>query len=533
MSTTNQTKLAQSPAWKALQAHQSEMANTPMRELFARQPGRAQQFSLRAGALLLDYSKHCVNETTLALLVDLARQADVEGWRARMFAGEHINNSEDRAVLHVALRADQKTFPAGGDVMPGVMPDVMPDVMPVVRKAKQGMRAFSDAVREGRLTGHSGKPMRTVINIGIGGSDLGPRMLAQALWRHADAPQSVHFVANADPDDLAHVLAQAEPETTLFIVASKTFTTGETLGNARLARAWLIEGLKDEAAVTRHFAAATANVKAAGEFGIAPELCFPLWDWVGGRYSVWSTVGLPVAIAIGMDRFEQLLAGARAMDEHFLTAPLAANMPVLLALLGIWYTNFFGARTHAVLPYAEALRELPAYLQQLEMESNGKGVDRDGQKLDYLTAPVIWGSVGTNSQHAFHQLLHQGTQIVPCDFLVPAADTAAAAENALAQAAALMAGRQAPEPHRRFEGNRPSSTIMFKTIDPHTMGQLLALYEHKVFVQGIVWNINSFDQWGVELGKEIARTLAQGAAAVAGMDASTTTLLARLHDWRS
>jgi glucose-6-phosphate isomerase len=345
----------------------------------------------------------------------------------------------------------------------------------------------------------------------------------------------VHFVANADPDDLARALAQAQPETTLFIVASKTFTTGETLGNAKLARAWLIEGLKDETAVKKHFAAATANVKAAGEFGIAPELCFPLWDWVGGRYSVWSSVGLPLAIAIGMDRFEQLLAGARSMDEHFLSAPLAANMPVLLALLGIWYANFFGAATHAVLPYAEALRELPAYLQQLEMESNGKGVDRDGERVDYATAPVIWGSVGTNSQHAFHQLLHQGTQLIPCDFLVPAATTAAAAENALAQAAALMSGKDAQLPQRRFDGNRPSSTILFKSIDPHTMGELLALYEHKVFVQGVIWNINSFDQWGVELGKEIARTLAQAdaVAATAGMDASTKALMQRLRAWRS
>jgi len=523
MSPSAPSKLIRSPAWKALQAHQAEIANLQMRELFAREPGRAEQFSLQAGALLLDYSKHRVTRATLGLLVDLARQAQVEAWRARMFAGEHINATEDRAVLHVALRATQAAFPAGADVMP------------LVRAARERMRAFSDAVREGRLLGHSGKPMRTVINIGIGGSDLGPRMLTQALWRHADAPQAVHFVANADPDDLARALAQAEPATTLFIVASKTFTTGETLGNARLARAWLLEGLKDEAAVTKHFAAATANVKAAGEFGIAPELCFPLWDWVGGRYSVWSSVGLPVAIAIGMDRFEQLLAGARAMDEHFLAAPLETNMPVLLALLGIWYANFFAAATHAVLPYAEALRELPAYLQQLEMESNGKSVDRDGGRVDYATAPVIWGSVGTNSQHAFHQLLHQGTQLIPCDFLVPAATTAAAAENALAQAAALMAGRDSGLPYRRFEGNRPSSTIMFKTLDPHTMGQLLALYEHKVFVQGIIWNINSFDQWGVELGKEIARTLAQtdAAAAAAGMDASTNTLMQRLRAWRA
>ncbi len=517
------SKLTQSAAWKALQQHQAEIAPLQMRDLFAREPERAREFSLEAGALLLDYSKHRITGTTLALLADLARQADVEGWRARMFAGEHINASEDRAVLHVALRAEAQAFPAGNDVMP------------LVRAARQRMRAFSDALRGDRLLGHSGKPMRTVINIGIGGSDLGPRMLTQALWRHADAPQAVRFVANADPDDLAHALVHAEPETTLFIVASKTFTTGETLGNAKLARAWLTQGLGSETAVMKHFAAATANVKAAGEFGIAPELCFPLWDWVGGRYSVWSSVGLPLAIAIGMDRFEQLLAGARAMDAHFLAAPLAANMPVLLALLGIWYTNFFGAATHAVLPYAEALRELPAYLQQLEMESNGKCVDRDGQRVDYATAPVLWGSVGTNSQHAFHQLLHQGTQLIPCDFLVPGANTAAAAENALAQAAALMAGKDAAIAQKRFDGNRPSSTILFQTLDAHTMGQLLALYEHKVFVQGIIWNINSFDQWGVELGKEIARTLAAQPAtgtAATGLDASTDALFARLRGWR-
>jgi glucose-6-phosphate isomerase len=408
--------------------------------------------------------------------------------------------------------------------------------MPLVRKAKESMRAFSDAVRSERLLGHGDKPMRTVINIGIGGSDLGPRMLARALWRDADAPQSLAFVANADPDDLARALSQAQPETTLFIVASKTFTTVETLGNANIARAWLTQALGSETAVKKHFAAVTANTTAAAAFGIAPEQCFPLWDWVGGRYSVWGAVGLPVAIAIGMDRFEELLAGARAMDEHFLNAPLETNMPVLLALLGIWYANFFGAQTHAVLPYAEALRELPAYLQQLEMESNGKGVDRDGHPLDYATAPVIWGAAGTNSQHAFHQLLHQGTHLIPCDFLVPGAGTGAAAENALAQAAALMAGKEAAEPHRRFDGNRPSSTLMFKALDPHTLGQVLALYEHKVFVQGIIWNINSFDQWGVELGKDIARTLAAQPAAggaIPGLDASTNALLARLREWRS
>ena len=521
MSTPTPSSLTQSPAWKALAAHQAELAQADMRELFARDPARAQKFSLEADGLLLDYSKHRINESTLALLVDLARQADVEGWRARMFAGAHINASEDRAVLHVALRAAAQSFPAGSDVMP------------LVRKAREGMRAFSDAVRGGRLTGHTGKPLRTVVNIGIGGSDLGPRMLTQALWRHADAPQSVHFVANADPDDLAHVLAQAQPETTLFIIASKTFTTVETLGNAHLARDWLVKALGNPAAVNAHFCAVTTNLKAAAAFGIAAERCFPLWDWVGGRYSVWSSVGLPVAIAIGMDRFEQLLAGARTMDEHFLAAPLEANMPVIMALLGIWYANFFGAESHAVLPYAESLRELPAYLQQLEMESNGKGVDRDGRTVDYATVPVVWGAPGTNSQHAFHQMLHQGTHLVPCDFLVPVASTAAAAENALAQAAALLTGKDSELPQRRFDGNRPSSTILFKAIDPHTMGQLLALYEHKVFVQGIIWNINSFDQWGVELGKEIARTLAAPpAGAIAGLDASTNALLARLRAWR-
>ncbi len=518
------SKLTQSPAWKALQAHHAEMAGVHMRELFARDPERARTFCLRAGALHFDYSKHRATAATLALLVDLARQAKVEDWRARMFAGEHINASEDRAVLHVALRSGMKAFPPGNDVMP------------LVRKAKEGMRAFSDAVRSQRLLGHGGKPMRTVINIGIGGSDLGPRMLVEALWRHADAPQALAFVANADPGDLARALAQADPETTLFIVASKTFTTGETLGNANLAKAWLTQALGSDRAVQQHFAAVTANITAAAAFGIAPERCFPLWDWVGGRYSVWSSVGLPVTIAIGMDRFEDLLAGARAMDEHFLSAPLEANMPVLLALLGIWYANFFGAETHAVLPYAEALRELPAYLQQLEMESNGKRMDRDGQPVDYATVPVIWGATGTNSQHAFHQMLHQGTHLAPCDFLVPAVGTGAAAQNALAQAAALMAGKDAAEPYRRFDGNRPSSTIMFKTIDPHTLGQLLASYEHKVFVQGIIWNLNSFDQWGVELGKDIARTLlAQpaGGGTVPGQDASTSALLQRLRDWRN
>ncbi len=523
MNSPMNSKLTQSVAWNALQAHQVAIAPLQMRELFAREPDRAQRLSLEAGGLLLDYSKHRVTTETLALLFALARQADVEGWRARMFAGEHINTSEDRAVLHVALRSAAPAFPAGKDVMP------------LVRKAREGMRQFSDAVRGQRLLGHTGKPLRTVINIGIGGSDLGPRMLTRALWRHADAPQSVRFVSNADPQDLAHVLTQAQPETTLFIVASKTFTTVETLGNAQLARSWLVEALGSEAAVNAHFAAVTTNLEAAAAFGIAPERCFPLWDWVGGRYSVWSSVGLPVAIAIGMDRFEQLLAGARAMDEHFLSAPLEANMPVLLALLGIWYTNFFGAETLAVLPYAEALRELPAYLQQLEMESNGKGVDREGQSLDYATVPVLWGSVGTNSQHAFHQMLHQGTHLVPCDFLVPVAGTGTASENALAQSAALLTGRDASQPQRRFDGNRPSSTIMFKHIDPRTMGQLLALYEHKVFVQGVIWNINSFDQWGVELGKEIARTLAQADAAAieAAMDASTNALMRRLRAWRS
>ena len=512
-------KLTQSPAWKALAAHRSEMAGTHMRDLFSSDADRAEKFSLQAGSLLLDYSKHRVTDATLGLLVGLARQANVEGWRKRMFAGESINATENRAVLHTALRSDKKSFPAGGDVMV------------LVRKAKEQMREFSDAARKGKLLGATGKPIRHIVNIGIGGSDLGPRLLAQALAPYADAPLSFAFVANADPADLDAALKFAAPETTLFIVASKSFTTGETLANANRAKAWLIGALHGEAAVKKHFAAVTANAAAAASFGIAADLCFPIWDWVGGRYSVWSAVGLTAAVAIGMPRFEELLAGARAMDAHFLDAPLEANMPVIMALLSVWYVNFFDAQAHAVLPYAEALRELPAYLQQLEMESNGKSADRDGRTVDYATAPVLWGSIGTNSQHAFQQLLHQGTHLVPCDFLVPA-DTGDAAPQALAQAAALMAGQPADEPHRNFEGNRPSSTLLFGRLDPHTLGQLLALYEHKVFVQGIVWNLNSFDQWGVELGKDIAQKLALRDSGQ-DLDGSTRALLGRLRELRN
>ena len=526
------SKLTQSSAWRALLAHHTEVAGTPMRELFAHDAKRQETFSLQAGSLLLDYSKHRISGVTLGLLADLARQAGVEGWRARMIAGEPINASENRAVLHVALRSDQPHFPPGA--ASAATAGVVADVMPGVREAKEQMRGFCESARSRGLHGHTGKPIKHIVNIGIGGSDLGPRLLVHALARHADAPLSFAFVANADPADLSAVLDHADPATTLFIVASKSFSTGETLANADRAKRWLIEALHSEAAVKKHFAAVTANGAAAAAFGVTPQYCFPLWDWVGGRFSVWSCVGLPVALAVGMGGFEQLLAGARAMDEHFLGAPLESNMPVILALLGIWYANFFGAATHAVLPYAEALRELPAYLQQLEMESNGKRTDRDGLTVDYATAPVIWGAVGTNSQHAFHQLLHQGTHLVPCDFLV-SSDAGGAAQNAFAQAAALMAGRDAAEPHRRFDGNRPSSTLLFKSVDPHTLGQLLALYEHKVFVQGIIWNLNSFDQWGVELGKDIARSISDSmgpGSAVPGLDKSTEALLGHLRKLR-
>jgi len=518
--------LTSSPAWQALAAHRARLAGTSMRELFAQDPGRAARFAVEAAGLHLDYSKHRITDETLRLLLALAASRDLGGWTRRMFDGEKINASEGRAVLHVALRAGRGPFPPGRDVMPEV------------EATLARMRAFSDAVRSGEWRGGTGELVTDVVNIGIGGSDLGPRMVTRALRAFGGPRPRVHFVANGDPADLAATLSALDPAHTLFIVASKTFTTVETLTNARRAREW-IAGALGGRAVGRHFAAVSANVEAATGFGLDESAVFPMWDWVGGRYSLWSAVGLPIALAAGHERFAELLAGARAMDEHFRTAPAERNLPVLMALLGLWYANFWGAQSHCVLPYAEDLHYLPAYLQQLEMESNGKRVDRDGNVVDYATAPVIWGAAGTNSQHSFHQLLHQGRLLVPSDFVLlargaePAEAHAMLTANALAQSAALMAGKDDPQaPHRALPGNQPSSTLLLPALEPRALGALLAAYEHKVFVQGVIWNVNSFDQWGVEHGKVLARgllpRLLEGGEAPE-LDASTRALLARIR----
>ena len=504
------SRLTGSAAWQALEAHQKKLAATTLSALFAADPSRAAGFAAEGGGLLLDYSKHRVDAQAMQLLAALAAHAQVQRWVERMFAGEPINNTEARPALHVALRARD---PRGE-----------------VRDTLERMRGFVRQV-------HGDPRITDVVNIGIGGSDLGPRMLTRALRRFRKTGPRLHFVSNIDPADLDAALAGLAPGSTLFIIASKTFTTAETLENAERARAWLASGLGPSADLSRHLAAATANAAGAAALGVPPERVVPLWDWVGGRYSVWSAVGLPVALAFGMEAFDELLAGARAMDEHFRTQPLERNLPAILALLEIWYVNFFGAQTRAVIPYSEDLRELPAYLQQLEMESNGKRVDRDGNEVDYDTAPVVWGAPGTPSQHSFHQLLHQGTRLVPVDFVVarepdPTAAQAALAANALAQSAALAFGNAVPQaPHKALPGNRPSSTVLLPRLAPRELGALIAMYEHKVFVEGVIWNVNSFDQWGVEHGKTLARTLAPqlaGGRRAEDLDSSTRALIGRL-----
>jgi glucose-6-phosphate isomerase len=494
--------------------------------------------------LLLDYSKNRITDQTLGLLVDLARQADVEGWRRRMLAGEAINVTEDRAVLHVALRA-----PAG-EVFAGDA-----EIAATVTAARAAQRDFAEAVRSGRRTGTSGASFTDVVHIGIGGSHLGPALVVEAFAPWSSGGPRVHFVSNVDGSAIAEVLAGCDPASTLFLVASKSFTTEETLTNARTARAWLMDGL-GEAAVADHFVALTATPEKAAELGITQVFAF--WDWVGGRYSVWSACGLPIALAAGADQFDDFLAGGHAMDRHFVDAPLTANMPVILALLGIWYRGFFDCVGHAVLPYDQHLALLPAYLQQLDMESNGKGVDRDGEVIDTGTAPLVFGAPGTDGQHAFYQLLHQGPGTVPADFIAASSNPFAAAghhdlllANCLAQSAALMAGRDAAEasrvlsesgveksaaqaqaPHRALPGNRPSNTVLARVLDARTLGMLIALYEHKIFVQGVIWGINSFDQWGVDLGKELARAVVPrltGETTNADQDASTEGLIAAIR----
>ncbi len=538
------SRLTASPAWQALLAHHEGMAERHMRDMFAADPRRFDKFSLALEGMLVDYSKHRISEETFGLLCDLARQADVEGWRERMFRGERINWTENRAVLHTALR-NRSGAPVYLDGK-----DVMPEVLGVLAR----MRRFSEAVRSGEWKGHTGKPIASVVNIGIGGSDLGPYMVCEALHPYGQPGLTMHFVSNVDGTQITETLKRCDPQTTLFVVASKTFTTQETLTNARTARQWLVGALGSEAAVARHFVAVSTNEAAVREFGIDTANMFGFWDWVGGRYSLWSAIGLPIALFIGMDAFEELLGGAYAMDTHFRTAPLERNLPVILGMLGVWYMNFFGARSHAILPYDQYLHRFPAYFQQGDMESNGKRVDRDGNVVDYATGPVIWGEPGTNGQHAFYQLIHQGTQLIPLDFIAsvethnPVGDHhRILLSNFFAQPEALMRGRTEAEaqaeleaaglsgealqsllPHKVFPGNQPSTSILLDKLTPRTLGMLIALYEHKIFVQGIVWNVNSFDQWGVELGKQLAKTILDelaGDEPVSSHDASTNGLI--------
>ncbi len=518
------SKLVESPAWHALKFHHAAIETIHMRQMFQGDPMRFDKFSLKLGNLLFDYSKNRINDQTVKLLIDLAEQARVPVWIERMFNGEKINSTEQRAALHTALRnrSDRPVLLDGKDVMPDV------------RRVLGLMRSFSDAVRNGKYLGHTGMPITDIVNIGIGGSDLGPLMVCEALKPHASQNLRAHFVSNIDGTHLTETLKKLDAATTLFIVSSKTFTTQETLTNASSARAWLVEKLDaktdDEQAVAKHFAAISTNLAATSKFGINPHNVFEFWDWVGGRYSLWSAIGLPIALYVGMDIFEELLDGGYAMDEHFRSAPLDMNIPVLMGLLGIWYGNFFGAGANAVFPYDQYLYRFPAYLQQLEMESNGKRVDRDGNPVDYDTGMSVWGEPGTNGQHAFYQLIHQGTRMIPADFLAPLHSHNPLGEhhaillaNCYAQTEALMLGKTIEEaraeleaqglhgealeallPHKVFPGNKPTNTLIFDKLDPHTLGMLIALYEHKVFVQSVVWNINPFDQWGVELGKQLA-----------------------------
>jgi glucose-6-phosphate isomerase len=538
------TRLAsQLTAWKALRTHHQQMASVHMRDLFREDPGRFDRFSMSACGLFLDFSKNRVVDDTLRALLALAEEAELAQWTGRMFAGERVNNTEGRAALHTALRYRS----------PGPFPSASCDVMPEVRDVLARMRRFADAVQQGEWLGYTGKPVRAIVNIGIGGSDLGPTMVCRALSPYVQGERKGYFVSNLDSTQLAGVLNGLDPETTLFIVASKTFTTQETLTNARSARGWLV-AQAGEQAVTKHFAAVSTRPDRTSEFGIDPANVFEFWDWVGGRYSLWSAIGLSIATLIGMDRFEELLAGGHDMDQHFRSAPWSQNMPVLLGLLGVWYRDFFNAQTHVVLPYDYALRDFPDYLQQLEMESNGKRVSRTGETLDYTTGAIIWGGPGNNGQHAFYQLMHQGTVLIPADFIVPmhsqfpmAGHEEAMLSNALAQAEALMRGRteeaarvaaaeagfsgeslEAHFPHRVLPGNQPTNTLVYEQLTPHVLGALIALYEHKVFVQSVCWGINPFDQWGVELGKEMAAVILpelRSAEPVSGHDGSTNGLI--------
>ena len=539
MSTPSGTQLTARPAWLALVAHYDAIRDVHLRELFAVDPERGTRMTAEGASLYLDYSKHRATPETLALLTNLARECGLAERTRAMFSGEKINVTENRAVLHVALRAAR-----GSTIMvDGV------NVVPLVHEVLDRMRAFTTAVRDGAWNGFTGRQIRNVVNIGIGGSDLGPAMAYRALAHYTKRDLTVRFVSNVDGTDFAEATRDLDPAETLCIVSSKTFTTIETMTNAAAARDWIVGALGDEHAVSRHFVAVSTNEAAVRKFGIDPANMFGFWDWVGGRYSMDSAIGLSTMLAIGADHFDEMLGGLRAMDEHFRDAPLEQNVPVILALLGIWYTDFFGAESAAVLPYDQYLSRFPSYLQQLIMESNGKSVTLAGDRVRYATSPVIWGEPGTNGQHSFHQLLHQGTELIPVDFIgfsqwlnPSGAQHDLLMANMFAQAAALAFGKTAAEvraegtpaqlvPHRVFEGNRPSSIILADKLTPATLGALIALYEHSVFTQGVIWGIDSFDQWGVELGKTLATrisaNLTPGADTPLAHDSSTNALIIR------
>ncbi|HEY9100310.1 MAG TPA: glucose-6-phosphate isomerase [Thiobacillus sp.] len=527
------------PVCRLLQAHQAELDSVHMRDLFDADSQRFERFSLQVGEVLLDYSKNRITDKTMRLLLQLAEEAEVPDWRERMFNGDKINHTENRAVLHVALR-NRSNHPV---VVDGE------DVMPKVNAVIERMGAFAEQVRSGQWRGYTGERITDVVNIGIGGSDLGPQMVVQALRPYRHPRLKLHFISNVDGAHVKETLESLNPETTLFIVSSKTFTTQETMTNAHYAREWFMAQSQAAKHVAKHFVAVSTNRDAVTQFGIDPANMFEFWDWVGGRYSLWSAIGLSIVLAVGSERFGELLEGAHEMDEHFRHAPLAENMPVILAMLGVWYNNFFGAESQAILPYDHYLRSLPAYLEQADMESNGKSVDREGHVVDYATGSIVWGATGINGQHAFYQMLHQGTKMIPADFIVsiePPTELEGHHDilmaNFLAQTEALMRGRTREETqlesgavkagqfiqHKVFDGNHPSNAILLQKLSPHALGMLVALYEHKIFVQGVIWNLNSYDQWGVELGKQLASRILpelHANAPVGSHDGSTNALI--------
>ncbi|MBB5192520.1 glucose-6-phosphate isomerase [Silvimonas terrae] len=538
------SKLTSSPAWLALAEHFKEVSPLHMRDLFHNDPQRFEKFSLESGGLFFDYSKNRITEKTMELLLTLARESGLQKRIERMFSGEKINVTEDRAVLHIALRnLDKNPILVDGE-----------DVMPKVNAVKEKMFRFSDEIRSGERVGYTGKAFTDIVNIGIGGSDLGPVMVCNALKDFGHQRLTMHFVSTVDGDQVVSTLKKLNPETTLFIIASKTFTTQETITNARTARKWFLDRVGNESHIAKHFVAVSTNAKSVAEFGIDTDNMFEFWDWVGGRYSLWSAIGLPIAIYLGKHDYQDLLHGAYTMDEHFKNKPFEQNLPVIMGMLGVWYINFFGAATHLISPYNQSLHRFPAYLQQLDMESNGKTVDLNGHRVDYSTGPVVWGDAGINGQHAYYQMLHQGSQTVPIDFIasvehpeIPEPHSTILMANFFAQTEAFLRGKNETEvraeltkagitgeaqdaltPHKIFEGNRPTNSILIQRLTPRRLGALIALYEHKIMVQGTVWNINSYDQWGVELGKQLAKAI-EGELTTPGLttthDASTNGLI--------